>query len=248
MVKISRNKSIIRSVFVLGSTSEISIELCKDLVNRGCKEFHLLSRNRSSNQLLFSYLESKANVKVTFEKVELEGTTSINKEVKIDKDYDLYILVAGYLPKKQKNLSLEEIVKTMEINLIGLIPWINCITSYERISKPGRLWVFSSVAGDIGRPSNYQYGAAKAALTIYCEGLIAKCNNSQFFIRLIKGGIFKTRMSTGLYPNFLTISPKQVSRILLKNIDKRGVEYIPWWWFYIMKIIRIMPSFVIKRL
>lgn len=248
MVKLSQNNSIIRSVFVLGSTSEISIEICKDLVNRGCKEFHLLSRDKSSNQLLVSYLESKANVKVTFEEVELEGRTSITKEVKINKDYDLYILVAGYLPNRQKKLSLKEIIKTMEINLIGLIPWLNFITSEKRISKPGRLWVFSSVAGDIGRPSNYQYGAAKAALTVYCEGLIAKCSDSRFFIRLIKGGIFKTRMSNGLYPNFLTISPKQVSKLLLKNIDKKGVEYIPGWWFYIMKIIRIMPSFIRKKL
>ena len=74
MLKLLNKNSTIRSVFVLGSTSEVSIAICKDLVNKGCKEFHLLSRNRSSNKSLVSYLESKANVKITIEEIDLEGT------------------------------------------------------------------------------------------------------------------------------------------------------------------------------
>ena len=31
--------------------------------------------------------------------------------------------------------------------------------------------IISSVAGDMGRPSNFYYGAAKSALTIFAQGL-----------------------------------------------------------------------------
>ena len=79
-------------------------------------------------------------------------------------------------------------MKINAINYIGIIPWIIEITKKERLHKPGRLWIFSSVAGDRGRPSNYHYGAAKSALTIFSEGLQLSCEKFPFRIRIIKAG------------------------------------------------------------
>ena len=41
---------------------------------------------------------------------------------------------------------------------------------------------------DLRRPSNYFYGAAKAGLQIFCEGLLLKCYGKPFSIRIIKAG------------------------------------------------------------
>ena len=90
-----------------------------------------------------------------------------NKEIS---EYDLYLITAGYLGDDIKaRQDPKEALKITISNYLGIIPWIQLITSDERISRFGRLWVFSSVAGDSGRPSNYHYGAAKSALNTYCE-------------------------------------------------------------------------------
>ena len=57
-----------------------------------------------------------------------------------------------------------EALKIAKVNYYSLIPWLNAIVTKDRINKIGSIWILSSVAGDRGRPSNYHYGAAKAAL------------------------------------------------------------------------------------
>ena len=121
-----------------------------------------------------------------------------------------------------------------------LIPWLTEITNYERIKSKGCLWIFTSVAADRGRPSNYHYGAAKAALSVFCEGLLLRCYKKPFSIRIIKAGYMETPMAYSA-PKFLCISPKKVAQYLMNNPFKRGFEYLPWWWNIIMFFVRILP-------
>ena len=99
----------------------------------------------------------------------------------------------------------------------------------------------SSVAADIGRPSNYHYGASKAALTKFCEGLMLRCNDKPFNIRIIKAGYISSPM-TAKAPRFLCTSPTKVASILMNDPFKRGIEYLPWWWQIIMIIVKLIPS------
>ena len=239
----------IKSIFVLGSTSLVANELCLALANKGCKEFHLVSRNYQKNTFLINTLREQFKVKITQEFVDLENEDLYLNTLPIVKDYDLYLITAGTLGDNEKSsYEINEFKRIHKINFYCLIPWIMSIANKKRVQKGSRLWVFSSVASDRGRPSNYTYGSSKAALTNYCEGLISKFYGSKFKVRLIKAGFMKTPMSAGISPDFLSISPKSVSKILLKNTNKSGVEYLPWWWFYIMKIIRMLPSSFVSKL
>ena len=67
--------------------------------------------------------------------------------------YDLYIIAAGYLGNSiLAQNDLDEALKISRVNYYSLIPWINSITTEDRISKPGYLWILSSVAGDLVDP------------------------------------------------------------------------------------------------
>ena len=99
------------------------------------------------------------------------------------------------------------------------------------------------MAGDIGRPSNFHYGAAKSALTNYGQGLFYRCIGKPFKVRVIKAGLVNTSMSIGKYPKILLANKNYIAKTLLKRPYKDGIEYLPWWWFFVMKIISIMPRF-----
>ena len=234
----------ISSAWILGSTSEIARELCYQLAKKGCKKFYLIARNETKNEVLIAKLKKEFNVEIDSQTLDLNDK-NYPKENSF-KDYDLYIIATGFLGKNNKNIDNER--EIFEVNFTFLIPWIKSICTRERVAKKGSLWIFSSVAGDKGRPSNYQYGAAKSALTIYCEGLANIYSGTDFSVRILKAGLINTKMSRKTGPSFLFTSKKTIAKILLRNPYKNGVEYLPFWWSFIMSIIKLTPSIFIKKL
>ena len=241
----------IESTFVLGSTSTVAKAICLELAkNHECKRFHLISRNPDQNQELINKLKNKYSAFVTQEKVDLIDSSSIqNLTIPKVENFDLYIITAGSLG--QPELARESHKNALEItaaNYSGIVPWITSIASKERLSRQGMLWVFSSVAGDKGRPSNYHYGAAKAALTTLCEGLFLRCVGKPFSVRIIKAGYITSPMTLGKAPNFLCIDANTVAKTLLRKPNSRGIEYLPWWWLLILLVVKIMPNSITSKL
>lgn len=113
----------------------------------------------------------------------------------------------------------------------------------------GRIVVLSSVAGDRGRLKNYVYGAAKAGLTTYLQGLRARLFRAGVSVTTVKPGFVDTAMTFGLPGMFLVASPDSVARTCLATA-KRGREevYVPFFWWGIMTIIRNIPERIFKRL
>ena len=63
--------SHIRSIWVLGSNSEIARSLCIQLAKEGCKKFHLISRNEYENNYFKNLLSKNYDVNVTTEIIDL---------------------------------------------------------------------------------------------------------------------------------------------------------------------------------
>ncbi len=236
----------VNSIWILGSTSEIAQEICTQFARSGCKKFFLIARDKKKNQKFIDNLKNKYDIHIENQEVDLLSDY-IPKENEY-LDYDLYIITAGFLGSNYKKKNLSEELNILKINFISLISWIKSIVTKERVKKQGCLWIFSSVAGDRGRPSNYQYGAAKAGLTIYCEGLANIYQKSPFSIRIIKAGLIRTSMVKGNFPNFLFTDKVKIVSKLRKDPYKNGVEYMPTWWKFIMLIIKSLPSFLMKKL
>jgi len=164
-------------------------------------------------------------------------------------DFDLYLITAGSLGDAELARSdAGEALRITAANYSGLLPWLTAIATPEGLARPARLWVFSSVAADRGRPSNYHYGAAKAALTALCEGLLLRCHGKPFAVRIIKAGFMATPMTEGKAPPALCVSPESVARELLRSPNKRGIEYLPWWWSPLMLLIRLLPAPLASKL
>lgn len=243
---ISKSKNNIKSVFVLGSSSEIAKEICIELAHKGCQKFHLLARDLNKNKELIKSLKSLKIRNISEENFDLLNDPEVEKEIY---QYDLYLITAGYLGDSIfASNNLFELNKITQTNYSGLLKWLIAIATPERLASRSRLWVFSSVAGDLGKPTNYQYGAAKAALSCFCQGIFFKAYKKPFSVRIFKAGYIKTRMSLGKAPSILCLSPKKLAKIILKNPNKRGIEYLPWWWFFLMKIIKFLPPSIISKI
>ncbi len=113
----------------------------------------------------------------------------------------------------------------------------------------GTLCVFSSVAGERGRKPVVLYGAAKAGLSAYLEGLDHKYRASGLRVVTVKPGFVKTGMTAGLKPPPFAGEPEAVAKRVLDAIDRgTPVVYAPAAWGPIMATIRALPRFVMRRI
>ena len=113
----------------------------------------------------------------------------------------------------------------------------------------GTLCVFSSVAGERGRKPIVLYGATKAGLSAYLEGLDHKFHDQGLRTICVKPGFVKTGMTAGLKPPPFAGEPDDVARRVLVAIDKgKPVVYAPSMWALVMLVIRHLPRAVMRRI
>lgn len=112
----------------------------------------------------------------------------------------------------------------------------------------GTLCVFSSVAGDRGRKPVLLYGAAKAGLSTYLEGLDHKFRSQGLKTVCVKPGFVRTGMTEGLKPPPFAGDADEVAVTVLHGIDHgTPVVYAPPIWRAVMTVIKAMPRFMMRR-
>lgn len=126
-----------------------------------------------------------------------------------------------------------------------------CEEARERLLARGggTLCVFSSVAGERGRKPTLLYGAAKAGLSRYLEGLDHKFRARGLRTICVKPGFVKTGATAGMKPPPFAGEPEGVARDVLRAIDRGTPEiYTPRMWGHVMRIIRWLPRFVMRKI
>lgn len=113
----------------------------------------------------------------------------------------------------------------------------------------GTLAVISSVAGDRPRKTIYLYGAAKAGLAHYLEGLDLKYRDAGLRVVNVKPGFIKTAMTANAkVPPFATV-PEAIAPAIVRAIDRgTPVVYVPFIWRLVMLAVRSLPKFVMRKL
>lgn len=160
------------------------------------------------------------------------------------------LLAFGDLGDQKKAISEFSAAKEIiDRNFTGACSILTYCANYLGNLGKGFIIGISSVAGDRGRQSNYVYGAAKGALNLFLQGLRNRLFQSGVRVITIKPGFVDTAMTFGLKGMFLVADPKKVGEKIVASLDHSGdVRYIPWFWRYIMLIIKSIPEFIFKRL
>ena len=109
--------------------------------------------------------------------------------------------------------------------------------------------VASGASSIRGIPNRYVYGASKAGLAAFLSGLRNRLARSGVRVITVKPGLVDTPMTGHLSKNRLYTSPERVARVVIRAVDGRSdVVYTPWWWRWMMLVLRLIPEPVFKRL
>ncbi|WP_250513763.1 SDR family oxidoreductase [Caballeronia sp. INDeC2] len=242
-----------KNIVIVGATSAIAIACAREWAIKGAR-FFLVARNRERMEQVAADLTARGAASVAMHRLDidkLDDHAAMLADCVAHMDsIDIVLVASGTLPDQAACQSDPAVaVREFHTNALSLIALITPLANRLEVQRHGTLAVISSVAGDRGRPSNYLYGSAKAALQAFLEGLRARLFKVGVHVVDIKPGFVATPMTAGLpLPGPLVATPEKVAKDIVRAVErKKDVLYTPWFWWGIMLIIRNVPRFLFKR-
>ncbi len=242
-----------KNILILGATSAIAEKLAQRYARQDC-QFYLISRHQARLVTIANDLRVRGAKKVTTRTLDLtdkEGHRHvINTVVEKLGHIDIALVAYGSLSDQTAcEADVELTLQELNINCLSVISLLTLLANVLEKQASGCIAVISSVAGDRGRQSNYIYGTAKGALTIFLQGLRNRLYRKGVHVLTIKPGFVDTPMTQDFKKGLLWVGPETIASGIEKAIErKKDVTYLPFFWQYIMLIIKLIPEKIFKRM
>ena len=241
------------NILILGATSAIAKHTTR-LFAADEHSLYLVARNKGKLAAMKQDMLVRGAKDVHYEILDLADSKQhedlINRATKTMGSIDTVLIAYGTLADQSKSEeSYENTLKELQINCLSVISLLTILANQFEQQKSGCIAVISSPSGDRGRQSNYIYGTAKGALTIFLQGLRNRLAKSKVHVLTIKPGFVDTPMTKDFKKGALWANPNVISKGIYNAIKKkREVVYLPFFWRYIMMIIKSIPEKIFKYL
>lgn len=245
----------VQSVVVLGGASDIAAATLRRLVAERTRKVVLAARHAEARLTgLAAELRSAGATTVELVDFDADDTPShrglLEGIVARHGDIDLVLVAFGRLG--DPTLTREDpaaALALMRTNVCGTVSAVMESTRLLRAQGHGTIAVLSSVAAERVRASNFPYGASKAAVDGFCQGLADHLEGSGVGILLVRPGFVHTKMTAGLRPAPFATSAEAVASAVVAGL-RRGapVVWAPPRLRLVMAVLRHLPRPLFRRL
>ena len=241
-----------RHILIVGATSAIAEATARIFAHDGDR-LYLVARNRDRLDAMASDLKARGATQVETKDLDANDTDKhgelITQAEAALGGLDTILIAHGTLSdQKACEASFDETLKELQTNCLSVISLLTHVANRFEEQKHGTIVVISSVAGDRGRQSNYVYGTAKAAVTTFMQGLRNRLYRSGVTVITIKPGFVDTPMTASFRKSKLWASPEKIGDGIYRAMQRKNdVVYLPWFWRWIMWVIRMIPESVFKH-
>lgn len=240
-------------ILVIGATSAIAKATARLYAEAGAELF-LIARNEERLSELVNDLDVRGAKISGHLALDLSKTAGHKKALEIAlqslDQIDLALICHGDLPDQttcETNFKLAQ--KVINVNGLSTISLLTILAGIFKSQGFGSIAVITSVAGDRGRQPNFVYGASKALVSTYLQGLRGALLPHGVHVLDIKPGLVDSPMTAQLEKGPLWSSPEVVAASIVKGIrKKRLVIYTPGYWRLIMMVVVSIPEFIFQRL
>ena len=241
-----------RHILIVGATSAIAEATDRRFAKNGDR-LYLVARNPERLEAVASDLKTHGATQVQTVVLDANDTTKhaelISQAETTMEGLDTILIAHGTLSdQKACEASFDETLKELQTNCLSVISLLTHVANRFEKQKHGTIVVISSVAGDRGRQSNYVYGTAKAAVSTFLQGLRNRLYRSGVTVITIKPGFVDTPMTANFRKGMLWASSEKISEGIYRAIQRKSnVVYLPWFWRWIMQLIKIIPESAFKK-
>ena len=241
------------SVLLLGATSPIAEAIGHRYASEGY-DIYAAARDAEEAEAVASDIALRHDVESAgghFDALEFDRHDDFVDEVESAVGpVDVAVVAFGVMPdQKESQEDFELARRTIDVNYTGAASMCEALARRMIDRETGAIVGISSVAGDRGRQSNYFYGSAKGAFRLYLQGLRNRCFEHDVQVLCVKPGFVDTPMTFGMETAIPIASPEDVADSVVRAQQKgKDTMYVPWFWAWIMLIIKSIPEAIFKRL
>ncbi len=237
---------------VVGASSGIGAALVRQLSAEGARVAALARRSEELESLRLETTDCPGEVSVYVHDVcDVSAVPALFEElVKELGGLDLLIYAAGAMPSVGRDeYDTQKDLAMLEVNLGGCVAWCNPVANLFTTQRNGTIVGISSIAGARGRKGNPMYGTTKAAMDHYLEALRNRLGDYGAHVCTIKPGFVATPMTADVPGMFWVISAETAAKRIMRAARCRVNErYVPMRWGLVAFVLRLIPSFLFKRL
>jgi decaprenylphospho-beta-D-erythro-pentofuranosid-2-ulose 2-reductase len=204
-----------RRLAIFGATSAIAEATAREFAKRGDALF-LVGRSEPRLRAIADDLKIRGASRVEVSTQDLRDLSSY--EGLLDRAHaalgglDAALIAHGTLSdQKACEASVATMLDELQTNAISVMALCTCLANRFAAQQQGVIAVISSVAGDRGRASNYAYGSAKAAVTVFTSGLRQRLRPLGVSVVTVKPGFVDTPMTAQFKKGLLWASPAFVA-------------------------------------
>lgn len=247
-----------RRVLITGATGSVGRALARRLAARG-DTLVLAGREPGEAEALARDCAARFGVRaeaLEFDAELHDGAALVERACERVGVLTGVVVVHGVMIGRDESLEDPTLFARMcEVNLgsAGAVALAAC----ARMAEGSFVCLVSSVAGDRGRASNFPYGATKAGLSAFGEGLAAWAWQRGIAVTVVRPGVIDSAMTWGLgeggepgrlEPGGMVADPGRIADDIVRGIDcKHRVVYTPGRWRLVMLVIRWLPWTLFKR-
>jgi len=202
-----------QTIVLFGGTSEIGRAIVERLVSPATATVVLAGRNPGEIDTAAFAADGRTVVTVAFDALDTAGHRGLVEAIARDHgDLDVVVVAFGQLGDHEAMRSDPEAAAALaQVNFTGAVGVMTAVAARFRHQGHGRMIVLSSVAGERVRSDNYVYGATKAGLDGFAQGLGDDLLASGASVLVVRPGFVHTKMTAGRPPAPLSTTPDVVA-------------------------------------
>lgn len=217
-------------VLILGATSDIGGEIALRLAPG--RVVVLAARRPKACVILERQLLERGAKQVEvipFEATNLEDQRDVVKQAATLGDIEHVVVCFGILGDHDRALTSPEHARAIaEVDYAAQTTMLLQLAAHMRTqATPSRIYAFSSIAGWRARKANFIYGATKAGLDAFCQGLIDDLHGSTVHLTLARPGFVIGSMTEGMKPAPMSVTPAVVADAVTKPRRGSATVWIP---------------------
>ena len=243
-----------QSAVVVGGTSDIARAVLRALAQRRLRRVVLAGRDEVGLAGAAKELQGQGVPEVDI--VVLDVTDVARVGAVVDDvatrlgQIDLVLVAAGVLGDQSTDeADPVAAAAVLQANCTGPAAVMTAFAAVLRRQGHGRMVVLSSVAGVRVRRANYVYGASKAGLDAFAQGLAEALRGSGASLVIVRPGWVATRMTKGMNPAPFATTPEAVANDVVAALERgTPVVWSPKPLRAVFAVMRLLPAAVWRRL
>jgi decaprenylphospho-beta-D-erythro-pentofuranosid-2-ulose 2-reductase len=240
-----------QTIVLLGATSDIGRAIVERLLSPSTRTVVLAGRRPAEART--AELERPG---LTVEAVHFDATDAAAHDVLVRDlaqaygDLDVVIVAFGQLvDQAELDDDPARAAELVDVNFTGAVSIGLAVAAQFRRQGHGHLVVLSSVAGERVRKANFVYGASKAGLDGFAQGLGDALADTGASVLVVRPGFVHSQMTEGMKAAPFATTPAAVADATVKALAKgRRTVWVPSALRPVFSAFRHLPAPIWRRL